>query len=153
MPKPVYKRPESVLVVVYTRQGEVLMLRRTRPSDFWQSVTGSLRWGESPASAARRELYEETGIMAGDALLDLHHSVSFPILPAWRSRYAPSARSNREHWFALPLALRRQPLLHADEHTEYRWLRHEQAARLASSWTNRDAIRHLFNIGAGGRKA
>ncbi|MEJ2454931.1 MAG: dihydroneopterin triphosphate diphosphatase [Candidatus Thiodiazotropha sp.] len=145
MPTPVYKRPESVLVVVYTRQGEVLMLRRTRPNDFWQSVTGSLRWGESPVSTARRELYEETGIMAGAALRDLHHSVSFPILPAWRSCYAPSARSNREHWFALPLSLRRQPHLHADEHTEYRWLYHEQAARLASSWTNRDAIRYLFS--------
>ncbi|MCW8948496.1 MAG: NUDIX domain-containing protein, partial [Sedimenticola sp.] len=41
-----YKRPESVLVVIYTDQGEVLMLNRTRPKGFWQSVTGSLKWGE-----------------------------------------------------------------------------------------------------------
>ena len=144
MSKSVYKRPESVLVVVCTRQGEVLMLRRTRPSGFWQSVTGSLAWGESPASAARRELYEETGIMAGSTLIDLGHSVTFPILPAWRSRYAPSARTNREQWFALTLAHRRQPHLHADEHTGFRWLPHERAAHLAGSWTNRDAIRLLF---------
>ena len=140
MTKSACKRPESVLVVVCTRQGDVLMLRRNRPSDFWQSVTGSLAWGESPSSAARRELYEETGIMAGDALIDLRHSVTFPILPDWRSSYAPSARVNREHWFVLPLAFRRQPRLHAEKHTEFRWLPHEQAARLASSWTNRDAI-------------
>jgi len=142
-----FKRPESVLVVVRTRQGEVLLMRRTRPSHFWQSVTGSLRWGESSVSAARRELYEETGIMAGDALVDLRHSVSFPILPAWRSRYAPSAFSNREHWFALTLPHRRCVRLHPDEHTEYRWLPPAQAARLASSWTNRDAIRFLLSGG------
>jgi dATP pyrophosphohydrolase len=143
MPKSVYKRPESVLVVVYNRQGEVLMLRRSRPRDFWQSVTGSLGWGESPASAARRELYEETGIMAGNRLTDLKRGAVFPILPAWRSRYAPSALTNREHWFALEFPYRRRPRLHAAEHTAYRWLPHEQAARLATSWTNRDAIRYL----------
>lgn len=144
MRKPGYKRPESVLVVVYTRQGHVLMLRRTRPKGFWQSVTGSLDWGESSLSAARRELYEETGIMAGDGLIDLRKSVTFPILPAWKARYAPSARTNREHWFAFSLTHRRQPRLHADEHTDYLWLPHAQAERLVASWSNRDAIRYLF---------
>ena len=55
-----YKRPESVLIVVYTAACEVLMLRRVEPSDFWQSVTGSLEWDESPMGAACRELVEET---------------------------------------------------------------------------------------------
>ena len=143
MPKPNYKRPESVLVVVYTRQEEVLMLRRTRPNGFWQSVTGSLRWGESPASAARRELYEETGIMAGDGLIDLQHSVTFPIISAWRERYAPSARTNREHWFALPLSARRTIRLQRNEHRQYRWLAAADAMRQASSWTNRKAIQQI----------
>ncbi|MEJ2692170.1 MAG: hypothetical protein P8166_03705, partial [Candidatus Thiodiazotropha sp.] len=74
----------------------------------------------------------------------LHHSITFPILPAWKARYAASARFNREHWFALSLTHRRQPYLHAAEHTDYRWLPHEQAERLATSWSNRDAIRYLF---------
>ena len=55
-----YKRPQSVLVLVYTAAGQVLLLRRIRPRGFWQSVTGSLRWGESRQRAARRELFEET---------------------------------------------------------------------------------------------
>ena len=139
-----YKRPESVLVVVYTLNGEVLMLRRVCPNRFWQSVTGSLEWGESAVQAARRELYEETGIMAGDGLIDLHHQVTFPILPAWRSRYAPSAHANTEHWFALALPGRRLPRLQPDEHSAYRWVSCRQALRLATSWTNRKAIRYLL---------
>ncbi|MEW8339071.1 MAG: dihydroneopterin triphosphate diphosphatase [Candidatus Thiodiazotropha taylori] len=140
-----HKRPESVLVVVYTQAGQVLMMRRVRPNHFWQSVTGSLKWGESAAQAARRELYEETGILAGNRLVDLRQQVSFPILPAWRARYAATAHTNIEHWFALQLPSRRLPRLQAAEHSEYRWVSSERALRMASSWTNRKAIRYLLN--------
>jgi len=136
-----YKRPESVLVVVFTRAGEFLLLRRTDPSDFWQSVTGSLRPDEGTRAAAVRELREETGLWVSPSLLiDLRHSERFPILPAWRSRYAPGVHYNLEHWFALPLPGRR--LIHLDrrEHLEYRWLPAARAAARATSWTNRNAI-------------
>ena len=49
-----WKRPESVLVVVYTVAGEFLLMERAQPVGFWQSVTGSLRWDVQPAAAARR---------------------------------------------------------------------------------------------------
>jgi dATP pyrophosphohydrolase len=133
------------LVVIYTTAGELLLLRRTRPENFWQSVTGSLKWGESTAQAARRELYEETGIQAGAALVDLAYQETFPILPAWRARYGPNARNNTEHWFALRLPFRRRPRLHPKEHAEYRWVSYAQALRLATSWTNRKAIDYLFS--------
>ena len=65
------KRPESVLIIVSTLNAEVLLLRRRRPPGLWQSVTGSLEWGEGPRSAAQRELHEETGIVADpEALVD-----------------------------------------------------------------------------------
>ena len=131
-------------MLVYTNTGDVLLLRRTRPADFWQSVTGSLRWGESPLQAARRELYEETGIMPGSQLRDLGHSETFPIVPPWRERYAPHARYNREHWFAVQLPGRRIVHRSPHEHAQARWLSAQRAALLATSWTNRKAIRWLF---------
>jgi dATP pyrophosphohydrolase len=139
-----YKRPVSVLVVVYSHSGEVLMLRRKWPADFWQSVTGSLQWGETAQQAARRELKEETGLDAGDALVDAGISNRFPILSEWRTRYAPEVRFNTEHVFYLELPRPSEILLNPDEHSEYCWLAWKRAAERASSYTNRDAILAIY---------
>jgi len=143
-----YKRPESVLVVVYTRQGQFLMLERTQPRGFWQSVTGSLKWHETPAKAAARELFEETGLRADGKLIDLHHQQKFPIIYPWRERYAPHHHYNKEHWFALPLAGKRTIDLQSDEHRQFRWMSAHEAARRAFSWTNRKLIQGLGSMHA-----
>lgn len=140
MDRTAYKRPESVLVLVCTRAGEVLLLERTRPRGFWQSVTGSLEWGEVAAVAAARELREETGLVAGAGLRDLRHVERFPIVPPWRARYAPDAHINHEHWFVLELAQRRSIHIARHEHRQCRWLPAMVAARQATSWTNRKLI-------------
>jgi dATP pyrophosphohydrolase len=134
-----YKRPESVLVVVHTRAGQVLLLRRTQPPDFWQSVTGSLDWDEPPRAAAARELREETGLSA-EGLQDLEQTRRFPILPAWRSRYAPEVKENVEHAFALELPAECAIVLNPAEHSEYGWFEWRAAAAKATSWTNREVI-------------
>jgi dATP pyrophosphohydrolase len=145
-----YKRPESVLVVVFTRAGECLLLRRARPRDFWQSVTGSLREGESPRHAALRELGEETGLkVSPSALLDLRHSERFTILPAWRARYAPGVHYNLERWFAVCLPGHRLIRLNPMEHLESRWVPAPRAAAMATSWTNRNAIQVIAALTGG----
>lgn len=136
-----YKRPESVLVVVYTAAGEVLLLRRREPADFWQSVTGSLHWDESPSQAARRELKEETGL--DKEPVDCAISHCFPILPAWRARYAPDVTENTEHLFGVALDKREPVHLNPLEHVEYRWLSRREALASVASWTNREAIQFL----------
>jgi dATP pyrophosphohydrolase len=143
MPHGTRKRAQSVLVVICTRGGEFLLLRRTRPKGFWQSVTGSLSPGETPRHAAAREVFEETGLMVGGALIDLRQSRLFPIIRAWRHRYAQNVCFNREYWFALVVETRRLIRLNPREHSDYRWLPAGQAQALATSWTNRDAIRAL----------
>jgi dATP pyrophosphohydrolase len=134
-----HKRPESVLVLVYTVAGEVLVLERVWPAGLWQSVTGSLEWGELPPAAARRELAEETGL-TGIEPIDCRRMNRFPILPAWRARYAPGVRENLEHVFRVELAHRRPVTLNPKEHTRSRWMERDAAARLVFSWTNREAI-------------
>ncbi|MCR4300400.1 MAG: dihydroneopterin triphosphate diphosphatase [Sulfuricaulis sp.] len=138
-----FKRPESVLVVVYTRTEKVLLLRRSDDPGFWQSVTGSLRWEEKePRRAAARELEEETGLTP----LELHATGwvnRYTILPQWRHRYAPEVNENREHVFYLVLPDEREIVLNIREHTEYGWYSFEAAAEKAASWSNREAILKL----------
>jgi dATP pyrophosphohydrolase len=136
------RRPESVLVVVHTKALEFLLLERVSPAGFWQSVTGSLEWGETPAQAARRELLEETQLPA-EGLRDGRRSQRFAILPEWRSRFAPGVDSNLEHVWYLELPEIVEVTLNPAEHRGYAWLELEAALERASSWTNRDAIAAL----------
>jgi dATP pyrophosphohydrolase len=135
-----YRRPESVLVVIYTAGGEFLVLERRKPPGFWQSVTGSLEWGETADSAARRELIEETGIAQG-FLRNLQWTQVYDILPSFGKTYAPGITRNLEHAFALKL-LSRVPV-RLSEHLEYRWLPADAAINLVSSSTNRAVIQQL----------
>ena len=120
-----YKIPVSVLVVVHTRDLQVLLIERARFPGYWQSVTGALdAVGEPPLEAAARELREETGINAGpDALTDWESSNTFEIFEVWRHRYAPGVRYNVEHVFSLVLD-QAVPVRLAPEHNEidfYTW--------------------------------
>jgi len=134
--------------VVYTRTGKVLLLQRADAPDFWQSVTGSLRWDEAqPRQAALRELGEETGLKATEGLRDLHRTFRYPILPQWRHRYAPDAAENLEHAFALELPGEILITVNPAEHAAHGWFAFDEAAGKVASWTNREVILTLKTRG------
>lgn len=137
-----YRRPESVLIVIYTDGGEFLLLERRRPAGFWQSVTGSLEWGEFADSAARREVVEETGISQG-VLVNLQWTQVYEILPAFGKVYAPGITRNLEHAFSLRLAQRVPVTLSDSEHVRFQWTSGPDAVETVSSDTNRAVIDKL----------
>src|SRR5271166_5353268 len=124
--EPSFRRPESVLIVIHTDSGEFLLLERRRPPGFWQSVTGSLEWGESADSAARREVIEETGIRQG-VLVNLQWTQVYEILPAFGKVYAPGITRNLEHAFSLRLPQRVAVILSEAEHLQFRWIPYLEA--------------------------
>lgn len=142
MTAPTFRRPESVLIVIHTDQREFLLLERRRPPGFWQSVTGSLEWGESADAAARREVREETGICQG-VLVNLQWTQIYEILSAFGKTYAPGVTRNLEHAFSLRLNAPVPVTLSESEHVQYKWVSYRDAMARASSSTNRVVINEL----------
>lgn len=139
------KHPVSVLVLVHTPALEMLMLERATRPGWWQSVTGSLdSLAEPPATAALREVREETGIEApAHDLRAWNLAYTFEIYPQWRHRFTPGTTHNTEHVFSLELPRKVDVTLALQEHRASRWLPWREAASECFSWSNRDAIRIL----------
>jgi dATP pyrophosphohydrolase len=137
-----FKIPESVLVVIYTPQLDVLLIERADHPGFWQSVTGSRDALDEPlAETALREVREETGIVATPAQLhDWGLANMYDIYPVWRHRYAPGVTRNTEHVFGLCLSAVCAVTLSPREHTASQWLAHRAAAEKCFSPSNAEAI-------------
>ena len=121
----------------------MLLLRRVAPFDFWQSVTGSLQDGETPAAAAARELFEETGLRDEGRLSDAQTCRVFTIDPRWRHRFPPGVTENLEHEWRYRLPSPVDVHINATEHSESRWLPIDEAIDTVWSWTNREALEIL----------
>ena len=137
-----YKQPVSVLVVVHTSDLHVLLLERADFPGYWQSVTGSRDEDEDLAATARRELLEETGIVADDygGPVDWNLTRQYEIYPQWRHRFPPGTTVNTEHAFSLDVGGIVPVRLAPREHLRHVWLPWQAAADRCFSWSNRDAI-------------
>jgi dATP pyrophosphohydrolase len=143
MQNPAFKIPESVLVVIYTLEAEVLLIRRA-DAGTWQSVTGSKDFEhETWHQTACREVMEETGIDIAHPhceLSDWALENIYEIYPAWRFRYAPHVSHNKERVFGLKMSTKMPIRLSPQEHTEYQWLSWQEAADTCFSPSNAEAI-------------
>ena len=137
-----FKRPVSVLVVIHTPDGLVLLIERAQHAGFWQSVTGSVDDGdEDLAHTAQREVQEETGIAAPlSGFVDWRLSNTYEIYPAWRHRYAPGVTHNTEHVFSLCVPAGTPVVLSPREHTAWQWLDWRAAADACFSPSNAEAL-------------
>ncbi|SFM67145.1 dihydroneopterin triphosphate pyrophosphatase [Nitrosomonas nitrosa] len=141
---PAYKKPVSVLVVIYTADLQVLLLERADHPGYWQSVTGSQDEGETLFDTATREVKEETGLDAENfELTDWHIQNQYEIFQEWRWRYPPGVTHNTEHVFGLKVPGDIPITIAAREHLSSIWLPWQEAAEKVFSWSNAQAIRRL----------
>lgn len=147
----IFKRPESVLVVLYNEHNHVLVMQRLDDPKFWQSVTGSMEDGETAIQTAVREVFEETGIQLSIEkpsqaevlyhVVDCQKTNQYNIRDEWRYRYAPHVNVNVEHVFSAKVAASKHIKL--TEHASYLWLNKTQAMEKVWSNTNKDAIKRF----------
>lgn len=139
-----HKIPVSVLVVIHTVDGQVLLMERADAPGFWQSVTGSQDPGETLEETAIREVREETGLDATRfELTPWDIETRYEIYERWRHRYAPGVTHNTEHVFGLKLPAPQPVVLAPREHLRYEWLPWAVAAERCFSPSNAEAIRLL----------
>ncbi|MGQ3354701.1 MAG: RNA pyrophosphohydrolase [Phreatobacter sp.] len=99
----------NVGVALFNGQGRVLIARRigddgpevVAPGYEWQMPQGGIDPGESPEEAARRELFEETGVVSATLLARLEREVHYD----WPPYDGPPHRlahwrGQRQVWFA-----------------------------------------------------
>jgi 8-oxo-dGTP diphosphatase len=128
----------EVALAIPARGSRVLVARRAGPvhlSGTWEFPGGKVRAGEAPAAAARRELHEETGLVAG------------PLEPLVVLVHDYDGRALRLHVF-----LAREPAgeLRDDPPREFSWKSQDELGRLEMPEANRPMLRALrWRLGSG----
>jgi len=114
--------------------------RRDLPGS-WQAIAGGGEDNETPEEAARRELYEESGIEISGDLIKLDSMAMIPVVHICGFQWGPDVLTIPEYCFAVEVLNRNIKI--SGEHTEFEWLNYTEAAKRLTWDSNKNALWEL----------
>lgn len=155
-----YRRPDKIIVYLYRRtpSGEIeyLLLQRApgaKAGAIWQAVVGGVQWGEQLIEAARREVFEETGLTRLQGIMAIGYAFSFDFdLPEEQSAYPPGVKTIYNTVLASEVVSARPVTLSA-EHTAFDWFSYPEALALLHWPEEKAALIRLHPMLSGTIKA
>jgi 8-oxo-dGTP pyrophosphatase MutT (NUDIX family) len=144
MSSDILREPFSVEVIIYSKHEkniEYLLFKRTESrGNNWHYLTGGMKRGESPTSAAIREIVEETGFTDYKLLRYIDHVRCFDIDESIRNKFR--GNPNKCYGFCLIVEVdKSEPNLN-DEHEDYHWYNYD----IARSLLKYEGSKHFFDI-------
>lgn len=130
-------RPEEVLIVVYRPGPEFLAaLRSPERHGYWNPIAGGVEEDEVPEAAARRELAEESALVA---------PLRFEPVPLELSYTRPEGFVVKLYSFLAEAPAGWEPTLD-EEHVDYRWCSAAEADGLLAYPEPRAAVRWVADL-------
>jgi dihydroneopterin triphosphate diphosphatase len=140
------RAPFQVLVLPYRMTGVIIEYGILMRADlhYWQGIAGGGEDEETPLEAARREVFEETGLTESCKLMTLDSITSLPVEHVvGEFLWGEDVYVIKEYSFGVDVS--EGELLLSKEHSDFKWVCYEDAFRELKWDSNRTALWELHN--------
>ncbi len=90
---------KNVGIVVFNKEGKVLVGERLNFLGSWQFPQGGVEDGEDLLEAAKRELYEEVGIKDATLIYEMQDWIKYDFPPTLKMKISDKFKGQTQKWF------------------------------------------------------
>lgn len=127
-----YRSAVAVLVLKKDPDGtlRILLVHKPRKSDAWQLPQGGIEEGESPETAALRELKEEAGLSLSVPVSMSTHTYCYDFPPEFLARHNPINAGQKLCFVSLEAPSDAAVKVDNDEVDDFRWVLPEELLKI-----------------------